>query len=92
MNAPLLEFRDLTVRYGARAVLDGFCGALWEGRILAVVGPNGCGKSTLLKSVFGLVKPDVGGARLMGRLVGEWDRCELVAFAAYQLVGAAGEV
>ncbi|KGR99290.1 ABC transporter family protein [Burkholderia sp. ABCPW 111] len=50
---PILQVRDLSVRYGKvealhRAVLN-----VEAGQIVAVIGPNGAGKSTLLSAVMG---------------------------------------
>ena len=47
----MLEARDLTVRYGARAVVDGVSFTLEEGRWLMLIGPNGAGKSTIVNAV-----------------------------------------
>ncbi|AOJ79338.1 ABC transporter ATP-binding protein [Burkholderia savannae] len=50
---PILQVRDLSVRYGKvealhRAVLN-----VEAGQIVAMIGPNGAGKSTLLNAVMG---------------------------------------
>ncbi len=47
----MLEARDLTVRYGERAVVDGVSFTLEEGRWLMLIGPNGAGKSTIVNAV-----------------------------------------
>ena len=39
-----------------------------RGESLAVVGTNGAGKSTLLKVLYGLIKPDAGSVRVVGRV------------------------
>jgi len=41
---------------------------LGRGEALAVIGANGAGKSTLLKLLNGLVKPDAGSIRMLGRV------------------------
>jgi branched-chain amino acid transport system ATP-binding protein len=53
-STPLLEVRDLAVRYG-RAVeaLRGVSLQVDEGGIVAVLGNNGAGKSTLLRTISG---------------------------------------
>ena len=48
---PMLEVRDLSVRYGDRAVVDDVTFALEEGRWLMLIGPNGAGKSTIVNAV-----------------------------------------
>ena len=40
-----------------------------KGTIEGLLGPNGSGKSTLMKSIMGLVKPDSGDIRILGKSV-----------------------
>jgi len=65
---PLLEVRDLVVRYGQATALDGVSLELAAGEMVALVGPNGAGKTTLLNTISGLLQPAGGGYRLAGRL------------------------
>jgi branched-chain amino acid transport system ATP-binding protein len=53
---PLLEVRNLSVRYDKAQILNGLSLEVGEGEFVGVVGPNGAGKSTLLRSVSGLVR------------------------------------
>ena len=64
---PLLEVRDLTVRYGATVAVDGLDLTADHGEVLAVIGPSGCGKSTLLRAIAGLEPPTSGSIHLDGR-------------------------
>ena len=52
MNGPAkIEIRDLRVRYGDKTVLDGVSLDVFEGEILAIIGPAGAGKTTLLQCI-----------------------------------------
>ncbi len=53
---PLLEVRDLSVRYDKAQILSGVCLSVQEGELVGLVGPNGAGKSTLLRAISGLVR------------------------------------
>ncbi|MBN1273638.1 MAG: metal ABC transporter ATP-binding protein [Candidatus Aminicenantes bacterium] len=47
------------------------------GDFLAVIGPNGSGKTTLIKIILGLLEPDQGRVKILGRSLGgfsEWSK------------------
>src|ERR1700731_426214 len=60
MPAPLIQLRDIGVRFGNSQILDGAELSIGSGERLCVVGRNGSGKSTLLKIAAGLIEPDTG--------------------------------
>jgi len=62
----MLDCRRLTVRFGAKAVLDDASIAVEPGEVVAVLGPSGSGKSTLLRVIAGLQKPDSGAVLWRG--------------------------
>ena len=47
-----LEVRDMTIRFGARVLLEGAGMRLPTGSRTALMGPNGCGKTTLLTRIL----------------------------------------
>lgn len=53
---PLLEVKNLSVRYDKAQILNGLSLQVAEGEFVGVVGPNGAGKSTLLRAISGLVQ------------------------------------
>jgi branched-chain amino acid transport system ATP-binding protein len=53
---PLLEVKNLSVRYDRAQILNGVSLAVEAGELVGLVGPNGAGKSTLLRAVSGLVR------------------------------------
>jgi ABC-type branched-chain amino acid transport systems, ATPase component len=61
-GAPLLEIRDLHVRFGQAHILQGV--SLSVGRDpIALVGRNGMGKTTLCQAVMGLNAASAGRSR-----------------------------
>jgi ATP-binding cassette subfamily B protein len=72
-----LELRGVTVRRGARTVLDGVDLDVPAGTTLAVVGRSGAGKSLLAAAVGRLIDPDEGEVRLDGVPLRALDRREL---------------
>ena len=70
-GVPLLDVRDLTMRYrGGRGegvtALAGLSLRVERGEFVAIVGPSGCGKSTLLSIIAGLETPTSGTVALAG--------------------------
>jgi len=63
---PILEVRDLVVRYDQQVVLNGISFDVHEGEVLTIIGGSGSGKSTVLKCILGVVTPVSGSVRLLG--------------------------
>src|ERR1051326_6466565 len=53
---PLLEVKNLSLRYDKAQILNGVSLSVDEGELVGLVGPNGAGKSTLLRAISGLVR------------------------------------
>jgi branched-chain amino acid transport system ATP-binding protein len=76
MTQSFLEIKGLIKNFGGlRAVNDvGF--SMERDQILGLIGPNGAGKTTLLRLITGILKPDVGSVRFMGKEIAgrkTWD-------------------
>jgi branched-chain amino acid transport system ATP-binding protein len=64
--APLLEFRDLVVRYGSITALQGINISVHTGELVALLGSNGAGKSTTLRAASRLLPLAQGSIRWHG--------------------------
>jgi branched-chain amino acid transport system ATP-binding protein len=62
-DVPLLEVRDVTVRFGAIKALSGVSFTVEPGSIHAIIGPNGAGKSTMFNVLSGVYKATEGEVR-----------------------------
>ena len=65
-EAPPLEVRGLTKRFGSTVAVDALSFAVPRGRITGFLGPNGAGKTTTLRTLLGLVHPTSGDALVEG--------------------------
>ena len=67
---PILEVRDLSVRFGNFPALNRVSFTVEKQEIIAVIGPNGSGKTTLLKAILGLV-PSSGEIKIFGKSIAQ---------------------
>jgi branched-chain amino acid transport system ATP-binding protein len=63
-DAPLLQVRGLTRRFGGLVAVDGLDLDAEEGGITALIGPNGAGKTTSFAMIAGFIRADAGSIRL----------------------------
>jgi branched-chain amino acid transport system ATP-binding protein len=66
---PLLEIRNLVVRYGEIEALHGATVAVDEGQVVTLLGANGAGKSTTLRAISGLARPASGDILFDGQSI-----------------------
>ena len=78
-NSPMLEVRNLAVRYGGIQALHDLSLSVPEGSIVTLVGANGAGKSTTLRTISGLVPPASGSIRFSGQEITGWPAHRIVA-------------
>ena len=64
-DAPLVEAKGLTVRYGRKRAVDDVSFSIPKGRVVGLLGHNGAGKTSLMKALVGLAPCD-GSLSVMG--------------------------
>ena len=60
----IIEFKDVTLSYGKRIILDNINFRIDQGQIFGMLGPNGVGKSTIFNLITGLISPDSGHIKI----------------------------
>ncbi len=73
----MIEIKDLYKSFGDNYVLNGFNLSLYEGENLVIMGKSGSGKSVMIKCLIGLMKPDSGTIKVMGKDISDLDQKEL---------------
>jgi branched-chain amino acid transport system ATP-binding protein len=64
---PLLEVKDLSLRFGGLLALEGVGFTAEAGEVTAVVGPNGAGKTSAINCISGVLRPAGGTVLFEGR-------------------------
>lgn len=77
LSEGVLEIHDLRKSFGENKVLNGFSMNLYQGENLVVMGRSGSGKSVMIKCVVGLMQPDSGSIRILGKELTQLDRYAL---------------
>ncbi|SEO04852.1 amino acid/amide ABC transporter ATP-binding protein 1, HAAT family [Salinihabitans flavidus] len=67
MSHPILETRDLSVRFGGHVAVDRISCTFRTGELTAIVGPNGAGKTTYFNLISGQIAASAGSVVLNGR-------------------------
>lgn len=85
---PIIEFEHVRKSYGEKTVLGDFSLAVAPGDFVTIVGASGGGKTTVLKMVNGLLTPDAGTIRVMGRDIRAMDLIQLRRNIGYAIQGS----
>jgi branched-chain amino acid transport system permease protein len=91
-GAPLLDVRDLSVRFGGLQALSEVSLTVPKGKIVGLIGPNGAGKTTLFNAISGFVRPQAGVVRFLGAEIqhrSPHERVQLGIGRTFQLIGLA---
>src|SRR5213078_937375 len=75
---PAIEFRNVTMIYDGRKVLNDLSFKVMKGETKIILGGSGCGKSTTIKLVLGLIKPDSGQIFVEGEDVTNYNETQMM--------------
>lgn len=67
MTQPLIEFKNVSKKFGEQAILEGANLSIYQGEVTTIIGKSGVGKSVLLKHIIGLMEPDSGHVLFSGQ-------------------------
>jgi len=67
MTQPFLKIERLIKNFGGLRAVNEVGFSMERNQILGLIGPNGAGKTTLLRLITGILKPDAGSVRFMGK-------------------------
>src|SRR5439155_685590 len=67
LGSAMIQFTDVSVRFGDRQVLKNISMTVPVGETLAILGASGAGKTTILRLIEGLWQPDTGSIRIDGQ-------------------------
>jgi len=66
-QTPLIEFHNVTKRFGEFTAIDNLSLKIYEQEFFALLGPSGCGKTTLMRMLAGFEQPTEGRITLDGK-------------------------
>lgn len=64
---PLLDAREVTVRFGGLTAVDHVDAVFMPGELVGIIGPNGAGKTTFFNAISGVIRPTSGQLMVEGR-------------------------
>ena len=65
-NMPLIEFKEVSKRFGAHVAVNRLSMSVARGEIVALLGRTGAGKSTVMNLLMGTIACDAGQIRVAG--------------------------
>jgi len=80
MNEFVLEFKNVTKKFGESTILNNLNFKIHKGKITTILGFSGAGKTTLMKIILGLIMPSSGVVDVLGTEINHLTELELREF------------
>jgi len=87
MAESLLEIKNLSKSFGGLRATNNISFSMGRREMIGLIGPNGAGKTTLIRLVMGILKPDLGSIRFMGKDISgrkTWDIVNMGIASTFQ--------
>jgi branched-chain amino acid transport system ATP-binding protein len=65
-GTPVLEVRDLVLRFGGTTAVGGVSFDVGRGELFSIIGPNGAGKTSIFNCISGVYRPQEGAITFLG--------------------------
>ncbi len=77
MNKPIVQFKNIEMRFGPNVVHRDISLDIGRGESLTFLGPSGTGKTVLLKMIIGLLSPTAGSVHVFDQDISQLEEGEL---------------
>jgi branched-chain amino acid transport system ATP-binding protein len=67
MSLPLLDLKNVTIKFGGLTAVSDFSISISEGELVGLIGPNGAGKTTAFNMITGVYQPTSGEIKFAGK-------------------------
>jgi len=67
MSLPLLDLKNVTIKFGGLTAVSDLSISIGEGELVGLIGPNGAGKTTAFNMITGVYQPTSGEIRFAGK-------------------------
>lgn len=86
----IIEVKNLSYSIKTNVILDNISFNIDAGDYVGLVGPNGGGKTTLLKILVGLIKPNSGEIKILGKDMREFKNNSVIGYVPQRVIQEGG--
>ncbi len=79
MTTPFFEINNISKSFGGLKAIDDVSFSVARDEMIGLIGPNGAGKTTLVRLIMGILRPDSGSIKIMGKEITRMRTWDIVA-------------